>query len=346
MSSKRKLSKQILGLFVATFFISLFCFYALNELANTIVLDYVENEMLMITEYELIDLQYGILGVSFVSAIVLFVVLFLFLVGERLAYIGEVVKGIEALGRHDFTYEIPLQGENELTELAKNINQLSKEEQALKEKERQLQEEKESLIRSLSHDIRTPLTSLMSYSEFLKQKENLSIDEVKAFMDLVDQKSQQIKVLTDRLLDGGSRSLEEIENGKFLLEQLVEEWASVLEDDFVLELSLADCPEFSGRFDVQELRRVFDNLASNIQKYADKKEPVVLQLSRKDGSVCIVQSNACKERLVPVESTKIGIDSVKKVIANHGGNVEVSKYKNSNSMEIFRISLEIPCEFL
>lgn len=346
MSSKRKLSKQILGLFVATFFISLFCFYALNELANTIVLDYVENEMLMITEYELIDLQYGILGVSFVSAIVLFVVLFLFLVGERLAYIGEVVKGIEALGRHDFTYEIPLQGENELTELAKNINQLSKEEQSLKEKERQLQEEKEGLIRSLSHDIRTPLTSLMSYSEFLKQKENLSIDEVKAFMDLVDQKSQQIKVLTDRLLDGGSRSLEEIENGKFLLEQLVEEWASVLEDDFVLELSLADCPEFSGRFDVQELRRVFDNLASNIQKYADKKEPVVLQLSRKDGSVCIVQSNACKELLVPVESTKIGIDSVKKVIANHGGNVEVSKYKNSNFMEIFRISLEIPCEFL
>lgn len=336
-----KLSREILGLFAATFFIAIFCFYALNELANAIVLNYVEKELLVITEYQLIDLQYGILGISFVSAVILFVVLFLFLVGERLAYISEVVKGIEALGRHEWEYEIPLRGENELTELAKNVNHLSKEEQAFQEKEKRLQEEKARFIRSLSHDIRTPLTSLMSYSQFLKQKESLSEEEMKAYMDLVEQKAQQIKVLTDRLLDGGNRQLEFIENGRFLMEQLVDEWSAQLEDTFALEISLDTCPQFSGEFDVQELRRVFDNLASNIRKYADETNPIVLRVSEKEGNVCILQTNACKQLHAPVESTKIGIDSMRSILAQYGGTVEIFKEE-----QIFRISLELPCKFL
>lgn len=341
-----RLSREILGSFGWAFVIALASFWLLNECANIILLRYVQEEVLIMSEDQLIGWQYRILGFSMLSGVLLFIVLFLLFVGERLAYIKEIVKGIDALGCHQWEYEIPLKGKNELTELAKRINTLSKEEQMFQEKEKQLQEEKVNLIRSLSHDIRTPLTSLMSYSEFLKQKENLSTEEVKAFMDLVEQKSQQIKVLTDRLLDNGSRSLEVIENGKFFLEQLVDEWAAVLEDDFTLEVSFEACPEFSGEFDVQELRRVFDNLASNIQKYADKNAPVVLQIHKKEDGICILQSNVCKELLDPVESTKIGIDSIKKVVANHGGNVEVVKNKNSDSMEIFRISLELPCKFL
>lgn len=322
--TSRKLSREILGLFAGTFFISIFCFYALNELANAIVLNYVETQLLDITEYQLIDLQYGILGISFVSAGILFVVLFLFLVGERLSYIAEVVKGIEALGRHEWEYEIPLRGENELTELARNVNQLSKEEQAFQEKEKRMQEEKASLIRSLSHDIRTPLTSLLSYSEFLKQKENLTAEEMRNYMDLVEQKSKQIKVLTDRLLDGGNRQLEFIEDGRFLLEQLIDEWVSELEEDFALEVDVTKCPRFSGEFDVHELQRIFDNLASNVQKYADETKPVALQVSDKEGSVCIQQSNTCKILTVPLESTKIGIDSIRKIASYYGGMVDTN----------------------
>ena len=326
--------------------IAVVCFWLLNECANLILLRYVEEEILVMPEEQLIDWQYRILGFSMLSGMCFFVILFLFFVGERLAYIKEIVKGIDALGEHKWEYEIPLKGQNELTELAKRINILSKEEKEFQEKEKQLQKEKESLVRSLSHDIRTPLTSLISYSEFLKQKDKLTIDEMKDYMELVEQKSQQIKVLTDKLLDGGNCSLELIEHGRFLMEQLVDEWATILEEDFSLEISFADCPEFSGKFDVQELRRVFDNLASNIQKYADKSVPVILQVAKKGECISIMQSNICKELLIPVESTKIGIASIRKVVLSHGGNVEVSKLKDSNSMEIFRISLELPCKFL
>lgn len=320
--SSQRLSKEILGLFLLTFLIAAFFFWVLNEAANTIVLRYVEEETLMITEYQLIDIQYGILGISVVSGVVLFVLLFLFLVGERLAYITEIVKGIDALGRHEWKYEIPLRGKNELTDLAQHINQFSKEEEAFQEKEKQLQSAKESLIRSLSHDIRTPLTSMMSYSEYMKQKASLTEAEMREYMELVEQKSQQIKELTDRLLDGGSRQMEYIENGRFLMEQLVDEWEAELEENFTLEISLEKCPAFSGEFDVQELRRIFDNLASNIRKYADAEYPVELSVGEKEGRVCIVQSNRCKVLQVPVESTRIGIDSIRKIARQYGGSVE------------------------
>ena len=72
-----------------------------------------------------------------------------------MSYIGEIVKGIDALARHEWNHEISLRGENELTDLAEAINVFAKEEQAFQEKEKQMQEEKTRLIRSLSHDIRT-----------------------------------------------------------------------------------------------------------------------------------------------------------------------------------------------
>jgi signal transduction histidine kinase len=286
---KHRLSREILGLFATTALCAFFSFWALNQIANSIVLNYVDSEMLVISENELIDIQYGIFGISMVSGVILFIVLFLFLVGERLSYITEIVNGIDALGRREWGYQIPVQGENELTELVNRVNELSKEEQAFQEKEKQMQEEKISLIRSLSHDIRTPLTSMMSYSELMKQKENLTQDEIKNYMELVEQKSQQIKVLTERLLDGGNRQLVFIEQGRFLMEQLVDEWESELEEDFNCQVYLEACPAFQGEFDVEELRRIFDNLASNIRKYADETVPVLLEIKEQNGRVCICQ---------------------------------------------------------
>ena len=329
-----RLSREILKVFGITLVISFLGFWVLNEVANRLVLRYVESEIWKISENQLIDIQYGILGISMVSGVIIFILLFLFLVGERLAYIGEIVKGIDALGRHEWEYEIPLQGDNELTELAKRVNELSKEEQVFQEKEQQMQEEKISLIRSLSHDIRTPLTSMLSYSELMKTKSELTREEINYYMELVEQKSQQMKVLTDRLLDGGARQLEFIEQGCFFMEQLVDEWASELEESFDCQIDLESCPQFSGEFDIHELQRIFDNLASNIYKYADETQPVSLKIMEKEGRVCIYQSNRCKTLQSPVESTKIGIDSIRKIASHYGGEVETMKKDGMFSISI------------
>ena len=129
-----RLPREILCSFGLALGIALAGFWLLNECANRILLRYVEEELFLVTENQLIDWQYKILGFSMLAGGAIFVILFLSFVGERLAYIREVVKGIDALGRHEWSYEIPLQGKNELTELAKRVNELSMRRKLFKQK--------------------------------------------------------------------------------------------------------------------------------------------------------------------------------------------------------------------
>ena len=67
--------------------------------------------------------------------------------------------------------------------------------------------------------------------------------------------------------------MEFFEDGRLLVEQLVSELEEALEDDFRIDTDFTHLPAFSGSFDLRELQRVFDNLVSNIKKYAeDRKE--------------------------------------------------------------------------
>ena len=113
-------------------------------------------------------------------------------------------------------------------------------------------------------------------------------------MPWCNEKGQQIKALTDRLLDSGSRDLETIEDGKLLMEQLAGEWEEILENTFPCIVDTKNCPAFYGSFDIQELRRIFDNLASNVEKYADREQPVELRIDAVDKRLRVCQRNGIK----------------------------------------------------
>jgi signal transduction histidine kinase len=250
------------------------------------------------------------------------------------AYLKDIIQGIEALRMHRMNYEISLEGNNELTQLAASINYLSKTERELREKEMKMQEDKEQLVRALSHDIRTPLTSILSYSEYLKDQEELGKKEIEDYILLVQQKAEQIKILTNQLLDEGRRQLEEVENGKFLMQQLVDEWEASMEGVCECNTYLEKCPEFSCAVDIQELRRIFDNLASNIVKYADTEKEVLLSVLQKENRLVIEQSNICRQNTAQTESHKIGIKSIQRIAASYGGYVDVMQGENMFKIEI------------
>ena len=218
----------------------------------------------------------------------------------------------------------------------KNIRKklLSETERRLRHRETALRAEKEQLIRDLSHDIRTPLTAMLSYSDYLGQKETLEQEEMQEYIALIQRKGQQIKALTDRLLDSGSRNLEAIEDGKLLMEQLVGEWEEILEDTFPCIVDMKKCPTFRGSFDIQELRRIFDNLASNVEKYADWERPVELWVDAVDKRLRICQRNGIKADTVPVESNQIGLESIRRIAALYGGTVQVSIEQGIFSIQI------------
>lgn len=335
MSNRKKLTHEILGLFGATAVISVFFYGFLNMTAMSIVEAYILEENLILNESQEWMMDSWIPSLSFVIAALLFIFLFLFLMGQRLNYIRVLISGIEALRTHRMDYEIPIEWNNELTELAESINYLARTEKELQVKENLLREEREGFIRAISHDIRTPLTVIKGYSEYMQNKETISEEEIRLYADLIEQKAKRLKDMTDRLLDGG-RMLEKIEDGRFLMEQLVSEWEMMLEDKFRCEIDFSKCPSFSGEFDIQELRRVFDNLASNVKKYADPEKEVLLKIFKTDHNLVIEQQNSIRAESGLVESNGIGIESIRQIIEKYHGTINVEQ-----SSEFFRITLQI-----
>lgn len=296
MLNKRKISREILGLTGISFVISAFFYGFIRTMANSVVLSYCDNMAIVLSESQEWEIGNLIKNVSGVAAVIIFVVLFLFLVGEKI--------------------------ENAVHELQM--------------KEKSLYEERENLYRSLSHDIRTPLTTILSYSEYMKEK--IEEESMHEYITRVQRKAEQIKNLTDQLLDGGVRNLEKIENGKFLMQQLADEWETALENNFQCEIDMNNCPDFAGEFDVREMRRIFDNLVSNVEKYADESKGVRLGISEKEECLVIKQENMIKKELQNVESRGIGITSIKRIVENYGGEVLVNKEDGRFTIEIiFRI---------
>ena len=139
-----------------------------------------------------------ILGSGIVISLAFFIILFLAMFGEKLAYIRTLIKGVDTLRRGKLGHTLPIEGNNELTTLAEEINYLSLAELEIKEKEKRLNEDKEELVRALSHDIRTPLTSIMSYTELLSGGGEIAPEQQKEYLALVAKKSLQIKCIVWR----------------------------------------------------------------------------------------------------------------------------------------------------
>ena len=328
----QKLSHQILVLFAICFVLSALLFVFITFFGIGVVEEYCFIHDIALDEEQYFHLDNIVVGGGIVISLVFFIILFLALFGEKLAYIRTIIRGVDTLRRGDFGHMLPVEGNNELTTLAQEINYLSATQLAVKKKEKRLNEDREELIRTLSHDIRTPLTSIMSYTEILQAREMCTPEEQRNYLSLVSKKTLQIKELTDILLDGGKREKEYIEDGRLLLRQLVDEFEAALEEDFKINVDLLGCPAFSGSFDVQDMRRIFDNLISNIQKYADPAKTVELMIKKDERGIEIRQKNAVKRSDGHGESFHMGLNSIRRIANNYDGSVKIAE--NEDTFEI------------
>lgn len=303
MNEKRekRMVHRILFLVVVSVVISLFFYVFLKAMADSLVYNYCEMKQVVLNDIQQFIVDSLVDNGSVIVGVLIFVFLFLLLIGRFLS---------EAI------YQI-------------------------REKEKEIMAEREILIRSLSHDIRTPLTAICSYTEYLREKEEISHEEMRAYMEMMERKAEQMKDLTDRLLESSKRTPEMIEHGRLLMEQLVMEWEEVLEDAFTCKVDMEKCPDFQGEIDVAEFRRIFDNLASNIQKYADQSVSVELVISVLEGRLVICQKNKIKENHNGIsESHGIGILSIKSIAANYGGQVKIHKSETEYEIVISLLKIE------
>lgn len=170
--------------------------------------------------------------------------------------------------------------------------------------ERQLKSErmKTELITNVSHDIKTPLTSLISYVDLLK-KEGLASENAPGYVDVLDRQSQRLKKLTEDLVEASKASTgnmtvtKEDTDVNLLLSQGLGEYAERLAAANLVPVTTLDPSEPHIQADGRLLWRVFDNLLSNVCKYALPGTRVYLSTEARAGKVQITFRNVSRESL-------------------------------------------------
>lgn len=325
---RRTLAGEVLEFLLVALAVAAFTFCFLYFTSQSLAETYLTDLGVFLSEGQQRVLWVWLRSLCLMAAAAVFLVLFLFMLGQRIAYLLKIIRGVDALQASRMDAAIPLEGNDELTELAERINYLAVSERELTGREQRLREERDAWIRSLSHDIRTPLTSMISYTQLLESRPELSEEEVRSYIRLVQAKSEQIRELTDRLLGREKQNLEKVEHMKFLMEQLAAEWEEILEERFVCRVDLSGLEDFSGLADIYGFRRIFDNLASNAEKYALPEEAVELRITGEKGdeaggTLTVCQKNQIRRTGPSPESRGIGLESIRRIAAEYGGTAEV-----------------------
>ena len=249
-------------------------------------------------------------------------------------------RQVRQVSRGDLDMQIQPQTRDEIGQLALDvdamrlsiIDKLQREEEAWKAYSQ--------LITAISHDVRTPLTALMGYLEILSD-ESLSPAERSAYLDICKNNAQRLKSLTDELFGfflvfGKPKPDQAPEdfNAATLLEQiLLEHEMDLNQHGFQVQTNPA---EIHGtlRVDLNHFRRIFDNLFSNVRKYADPAFPVTISQSVDRDELLITISNHINQNQNRVESNRIGLQTCNKLASAMGGEFNQSRTKETFTVEV------------
>ena len=185
---------------------------------------------------------------------------------------------------------------------AKSLNSLGRGMDAAVARQLKSERMKTELITNVSHDLKTPLTSLISYVDLLK-KEGLSSEHGPEYLEVLDRQSQRLKKLTEDLVEASKASSGNIQakledtDVNLLLSQAVGEYAERLTAAGLTPVTTLDIAEPHILVDGRLLWRVFDNLLSNVCKYALPGTRVYLTTEAKAGKVFVTFRNVSRESL-------------------------------------------------
>ena len=233
-------------------------------------------------------------GVTLVIGIILFVVL-AFLIAKRTNELDEIKNGVREIRNGNLSYKIKEMKSEDMNILATDINEIGKgldESVAEKLKAERLKTE---LITNVSHDIKTPLTSIISYTELLSNVPDLP-EEAKDYAKIIANKSERLKVLTQDLFEiskvqSGNDNvvLEKLDISLLIDQALAEHDNEIKESQIPFCVNLAK--ELFIMADGRKMSRVISNLVSNILKYSMKNTRAFISAFEKGNEIIVEFKN-------------------------------------------------------
>ena len=265
-------------------------------------------------------------GIGAAFAFVAFSLSFTALVHSKLRYIKTLKDALDTMAGGDLERPVTVLGRDELGELAAGMDEMRRTFLTQLRQEDRMRSANSRLVTAMSHDLRTPLTSLMAYLELLDRRKYADEEQMRHLIRQSLSRAQSIKAMTDKLFEYSlvyatqwePPELEPLDADS-LFSPLWQEYAFTLESEgFRTEVD-GQPLEGTVRVSLPLLRRAFDNVYSNLRKYADPARPVIVSWAREGDAAVLRAVNAVSPHRDKKESTRIGLDTCRRVFALHGG---------------------------
>ena len=227
---------------------------------------------------------------------------FLYIFVRRAAYLNRIMAATEAMADGRLHKEIAIEGKSPLAEHAKNLNNLREGVRNSMSEQAKSERLKTELITNVSHDLRTPLTSIITYTDLLKN-EDLSAEERTKYVDVLDKKSQRLKTLIEDLFEvskmaSGNLELQRqrVDLAQLLQQALAEHEEEISKTGLDFRVSLPDSA-LVAYVDGKRWWRVLDNLIVNAIKYTLPGTRVYITLRKVGDRAEFVVKNVTKYEL-------------------------------------------------
>ncbi|WP_283625261.1 sensor histidine kinase [Clostridium butyricum] len=301
----------------------------------------------------------------FKGSIFMIMILFLTMIygAKKTLDISVVNEALRKVNEGNLQDDIILDGSPAIRELAHNINLIKAGYKEILEEGVRSEKLKTELISNVSHDLKTPLTSIINYVNIIKSKD-ITEEERSDYIEILEKKSLKLKALIEDLFE-----MSKINSGKLklnkelidilsLVHQGVGEYSSLYEEkDITFKVTCEEDAIYMA-LDGKMISRAIENLIINSLKYSLENTRVYIEIEKNEGYVTISMKNIAnyemdfseeemferfargdKSRNSKIEGSGLGLAITKSIVELHGGIIKIRR-----EGDMFKIYVKLPLE--
>ena len=301
----------------------------------------------------------------FKGSIFMIMILFLTMIygAKKTLDISVVNEALRKVNEGNLQDDIILDGSPAIRELAHNINLIKAGYKEILEEGVRSEKLKTELISNVSHDLKTPLTSIINYVNIIKSKD-ITEEERSDYIEILEKKSLKLKALIEDLFE-----MSKINSGKLklnkelidilsLVHQGVGEYSSLYEEKNITFKVTCEEDAIYMALDGKMISRAIENLIINSLKYSLENTRVYIEIEKNEGYVTISMKNIAnyemdfseeemferfargdKSRNSKIEGSGLGLAITKSIVELHGGIIKIRR-----EGDMFKIYVKLPIE--